>query len=208
MFVQNKSSRKDTAPDVHSTPARPPRRRGSRRGQRSRLDRRDARGQQLNRRRADPGDDGPGHHHVRRPDLQPPLGLLGAGHASPAGRPARSAGRQGYLLLSVRGGVAEWSIAPVLKTGVRASGPWVRIPPPPLHPAGPRLSWRVCAASSAAFGRLGEVNSSHVIWPSPGRSFPGERRRVRIGEVVRVDERPVSQAPIVGMTAPPRHRHG
>jgi hypothetical protein len=31
------------------------------------------------------------------------------------------------------GGVAEWSIAPVLKTGVRESVPWVRIPPPPPH---------------------------------------------------------------------------
>jgi hypothetical protein len=31
------------------------------------------------------------------------------------------------------GGLAEWSNAPVLKTGVRESVPWVRIPrPPPL----------------------------------------------------------------------------
>jgi hypothetical protein len=30
-----------------------------------------------------------------------------------------------------RGGVAEWSKAPVLKTGARSRGPWVRIPPPP-----------------------------------------------------------------------------
>src|SRR5438445_4853287 len=32
-----------------------------------------------------------------------------------------------------RGGVAEWSNALVLKTRVRASGPRVRIPPPPLQ---------------------------------------------------------------------------
>ena len=32
---------------------------------------------------------------------------------------------------AVVGGVAEWSNAPVLKTGVRESVPWVRIPPPP-----------------------------------------------------------------------------
>ena len=32
---------------------------------------------------------------------------------------------------SVLGGVAEWFKAPVLKTGVGASSPWVRIPPPP-----------------------------------------------------------------------------
>jgi hypothetical protein len=29
------------------------------------------------------------------------------------------------------GGVAEWSNAPVLKTDVGESLPWVRIPPPP-----------------------------------------------------------------------------
>ncbi len=29
------------------------------------------------------------------------------------------------------GGVTEWSNVPVLKTGVRATGPWVQIPPPP-----------------------------------------------------------------------------
>ena len=34
------------------------------------------------------------------------------------------------------GGVAEWSIAPVLKTDVGGTLPWVRIPPPPpLAPA-------------------------------------------------------------------------
>ena len=33
---------------------------------------------------------------------------------------------------SIRGGrVAEWSNAPVLKTGSRESGSWVRIPPRP-----------------------------------------------------------------------------
>ncbi len=34
-------------------------------------------------------------------------------------------------LKSQYGGVAEWSIATVLKTVVRESVPWVRIPPPP-----------------------------------------------------------------------------
>ena len=34
-------------------------------------------------------------------------------------------------LRSAAGGVAEWSIALVLKTSERASVPWVRIPPPP-----------------------------------------------------------------------------
>ncbi len=45
---------------------------------------------------------------------------------------------------SLSGGVAEWSIAAVLKTAERASVPWVRIPPPPPHSdtesvQGPRL---------------------------------------------------------------------
>ena len=35
---------------------------------------------------------------------------------------------------SLSGGVAEWSIAAVLKTAERASVPWVRIPPPPPQP--------------------------------------------------------------------------
>lgn len=35
------------------------------------------------------------------------------------------------------GGVAEWSIAAVLKTVERESVPWVRIPPPPPHNKGP-----------------------------------------------------------------------
>ncbi len=39
------------------------------------------------------------------------------------------------VLLATIGGLAEWSIATVLKTVVRESGPGVRIPrPPPLKP--------------------------------------------------------------------------
>ena len=41
------------------------------------------------------------------------------------------------------GGVAEWSNAPVLKTGVRGSVPWVRIPPPPPHiPSNLLMPWQ------------------------------------------------------------------
>ncbi len=35
------------------------------------------------------------------------------------------------LLRNKAGGVTEWPNVPVLKTGVRATGPWVQIPPPP-----------------------------------------------------------------------------
>ena len=36
-------------------------------------------------------------------------------------------------MISVNGGVAEWLNAPVLKTDVGESLPWVRIPPPPPY---------------------------------------------------------------------------
>ncbi len=36
-------------------------------------------------------------------------------------------------MISVVGGVAEWLNAPVLKTDVGESLPWVRIPPPPPY---------------------------------------------------------------------------
>ena len=49
------------------------------------------------------------------------------------------------------GGVAEWLNAPVLKTDVGESLPWVRIPPPPPEPNSPptrRLNslfiWLLC----------------------------------------------------------------
>ena len=39
------------------------------------------------------------------------------------------------------GGVAEWLNAPVLKTDVGESLPWVRIPPPP--PQNPNKHWEI-----------------------------------------------------------------
>ena len=35
------------------------------------------------------------------------------------------------MILKILGEVAEWSNAPVLKTGVAETSPWVRIPPSP-----------------------------------------------------------------------------
>jgi hypothetical protein len=69
----------------------------------------------------------------------------GSDHADECSEPAEilvMAGRLGYtgggsggMAYADRtlppGGVAEWFKAPVLKTGVGASSPWVRIPPPP-----------------------------------------------------------------------------
>src|SRR3954462_15664612 len=60
---------------------------------------------------------------------------------------AHDAAAAGAYPFIASGGVAEWSIAPVLKTGVRSRGPWVRIPPPPLEldvrTAPSRLRFRV-----------------------------------------------------------------
>ena len=56
---------------------------------------------------------------------------------APAEPPATLVRRDPLSLrsLTTRGGVAEWSNAPVLKTGDRSRGPRVRIPsPPPLSP--------------------------------------------------------------------------
>lgn len=53
--------------------------------------------------------------------------------------------------LSLSGGVAEWSIATVLKTVVQETAPGVRIPPPP-----PFWSEREAGKGNAEL-RLGEV---------------------------------------------------
>ena len=44
-----------------------------------------------------------------------------------------------YSYADCVGGVAEWLNAPVLKTDVGESLPWVRIPPPP--PLNPIIHW-------------------------------------------------------------------
>ena len=52
------------------------------------------------------------------------------------------------------GEVAEWSIAPVSKTGVGASLPWVRIPPSPPPTPISVFSLRVAPYFPCDFGRL------------------------------------------------------
>ncbi len=61
------------------------------------------------------------------------------------------------------GGVAEWLNAPVLKTDVGESLPWVRIPPPP--PQTPNKHWKFAGLSSgslfsfqSAFGAVTTFN--------------------------------------------------
>jgi hypothetical protein len=55
-----------------------------------------------------------------------------------------------------RGGVPEWSIGTVSKTVVRASVPWVRIPPPPP------------LTTSRTGGTRRESRFPAVTWPLPG----------------------------------------
>ena len=68
------------------------------------------------------------------------------------------------------GGMVEWFKAPVLKTGVGASSPWVRIPlPPPLWRSRPRSGLRGGAALAA--GRVQAKLGSAKTLPGPsGRS--------------------------------------
>ena len=64
-----------------------------------------------------------------RPGKVPPIETVSEHRG---GRSLRTlAGQQALCHLGRAGGVAEWSIAAVLKTVERASVPWVRIPPPP-----------------------------------------------------------------------------
>ncbi len=61
------------------------------------------------------------------------------------------------------GGVAEWSIAAVLKTAERASVPWVRIPPPPPVSKSPQTQYSL----NVRFDRIGKM----------GVCFTGARSR-------------------------------
>lgn len=60
----------------------------------------------------------------------------------------------------VRGGVAEWLKAPVLKTGRRVTVSWVRIPPPP--PLYRRLSPKMAYVPLIAISVAGGGETQHV----------------------------------------------
>ena len=98
------------------------------------------------------------------------------------------------------GGMVEWFKAPVLKTGVGASSPWVRIPlPPPLWRSRPRSGLRGGAALAAGrvapepFGLLagaharaaGSAGARH--WPrvASKRSLAPPRRSLALRAEVR-----------------------
>jgi hypothetical protein len=77
--------------------------------------------------------------------------------------------------------VAEWSIAPVLKTGVRASGPWVRIPPPPLAPRD--RTTRVAGSRHQVLDAIllvAFVALALFLVAAPERHFRGGSRRLRM----------------------------
>ena len=67
------------------------------------------------------------------------------------------------------GGVAEWSNAPVLKTDVGGSLPWVRIPPPPPLALAKAFSRSGCGRIFPLFSRVMRVGLS----TGPGARRPG-----------------------------------
>ena len=71
--------------------------------------------------------------------------------------------------------MAEWSIAPVLKTGVRASGPWVRIPPPPLSRHDSRVTEN--ASEIGASGSPGSSSTSTCLRAGRRPARAPDRRR-------------------------------
>ena len=87
------------------------------------------------------------------------------------------------------GGMVEWFKAPVLKTGVGASSPWVRIPlPPPLYGsrACRRSTWAALAPGRVApwpFGPKFEVLPSAAPLC---RSRPSWRRHAPHGQALRM----------------------
>ena len=82
--------------------------------------------------------------------------------------------------LSCAGGVAEWTNAPVLKTGEGASPPWVRIPPPPpLLRIGRRCRRPSAGRSASTSGRGSRPRSSEPSSVAPTRWVRGVERRPR-----------------------------
>jgi hypothetical protein len=70
---------------------------------------------------------------------------------------------------SENGWVAEWFKAPVLKTGVRASAPWVRIPPHPPYHCLPMCGLGMAPRLSAFFVIACPPVCAHVEGPVMGR---------------------------------------
>ena len=83
---------------------------------------------------------------------------------------------RGLCLRVVRGGVPEWSIGAVSKTVVRASVPWVRIPPPPpdrSQPDKPERSPTLGGRTHACIRSVGQANAGgRIPPPPPDRSQP------------------------------------
>ncbi len=92
------------------------------------------------------------------------------------------------------GGVPEWSIGPVSKTGVPATAPWVRIPPPPPVPACVVLSARPEGPLRGRFP--GVFGTDLLTGAAPGSGeialrVPFLSGPVDLGDLVRNSESPI-----------------
>src|SRR3989304_6075143 len=78
-----------------------------------------------------------------------------------------------WVSYNASGGVSEWLMVPLSKSGVRASVPWVRIPPPPpskgIAPIRPkaRLPWPPTAGARRGAG--GGGGGCHVTSRDPAQ---------------------------------------
>ena len=93
----------------------------------------------------------------------------------------------------LHGGVAERLKAPVLKTGVLARVPWVRIPPPPPGPSGGPWRTRDRRAAFSSLRSLAGTNLSSSASDAPTRRCSArESGPVRL----RSSPNPCSRAPV------------
>lgn len=74
------------------------------------------------------------------------------------------------------GGVAEWSIAPVLKTDAGGTLPWVRIPPPPPPTPTIGLPWLGALLTAGNGGTFLSATGSCPACPAPVRGSSSPSR--------------------------------
>src|SRR4030042_5452098 len=81
-----------------------------------------------------------------------------------------------WVSYNASGGVSEWLMVPLSKSGVRASVPWVRIPPPPPSKdddAVPSMAGLPCPSTAGAW-----LSRQPKGWPSVGELDVGTERKL------------------------------